>query len=278
MTGAADGRPAERYTAQVPRHRTATAVLLLHLLLGWIVLRDRPPSVLPPSGSGPDEVRLRLIEPAEMPAPAARTRGRRAEAQALDPEGPLRTALPEPSAPAERVAERATPEPAAGSPAPLPSPLPMPQSTPARGESAVAGSGGTAAGSGTGQARTTGSGFGSGAGAGGGGGRAGGRRSGGGTETITLAQWETTEFQGFRTYYPVDARRLRLRGEVTLICHVRLDRSVRQCRVERERPSGYGFGQATVRASREFRVLPPRVNGAEVDNALVRIPIGWRPD
>ena len=93
-------------------------------------------------------------------------------------------------------------------------------------------------------------------------------------QTIGAAQWvEMMSWQELQSFLPWSARRMGIEGYVTLICRVRLDRTVHGCRVEQETPDGQGFGRAALRASRRFLVYPRRVDGDEVADGLVRIPI-----
>lgn len=259
------------YSAETPRRRTALAVLLIHILLLLLLLTLQPPEpLLPPLRVEANPISIRPIEEPVVvpldPVERAAPRTRDSEVQRPFPDAPR------PPSPFERRATEApgNPSPAAGSPAPMPSPVPTPYATPALGQSAVLGTGGTTNGSGTGIAGTGGTGAGGrggGAGAGDGGG-------GGGAAGIATARWAfMMRYERLLSFYPPEARRARIDGRVTLVCRVRLNKSVHSCEVEQEVPAGLGFGRAAMRASREFQVHPRRVNGRAVNDGLVRIPI-----
>jgi TonB family protein len=274
MNGLVERSTGSGYCADVPRRRAATIVLLLHILLLVLMSRAAPEVPLPAEPRPiPIDVTLppldppvvpppRVTLPAERAAPGDRVARVEAPARRPGPAGPAPGPIaPEPPAP---------PQPAAGSPAPMSTPLPVPASTPARGESAVAGTGGSSAGSGTGHAGAGGGGGGAGGGGGGGGRRARARPP----ETIAAARWvEMMGWEELQSYLPWSARQAGMEGYVTLICRVRLDRTVHGCRIERELPDSYGFGRAALRASRRFLVYPRRVDGVEIADGLVRIPI-----
>lgn len=258
------------YRAETPRRRTALFVLLIHILLLLLLLTLQPPEPLPPPlrvEANPISIRpieepvVVPLDPVEIAVPSLRE----TEIQSPFPDSPQRPS------PFERRATDApgNPSPAAGAPAPMPSPIPMPNATPALGQSAILGTGGTTDGSGTGIAGTGGTGAG---GRGGGAGSGGG--GGGGAAGIATARWAfMMRYERLLSFYPPEARRARIDGRVTLVCRVRLNKSVHSCEVEQEMPAGLGFGRAAMRASREFQVHPRRVNGRAVNNGLVRIPI-----
>lgn len=263
------------YKAETPKGRTAAVVLALHLLLLFLVLSLRPPDLPPPPVQGTTLTPIQLTKP-EVVAPTDEP----VERSALQRE--VQRLLPE-------VSHRRSPEgfdgrrtdvapgpssPAPGSPAMMPNPIPTPQGTPATGQSAVAGSGGLTNGSGTGSAGTGGAGTGvEGTGDGYGDGYGDGSDGGGGA-VIGSARWVTMmHYERLLSFHPREAREARINGRVTLICRVRLNQRVHGCQVEQETPNGLGFGQAAMRASREFRVHPRRIDGREVKDGWVRIPI-----
>jgi TonB family protein len=61
-------------------------------------------------------------------------------------------------------------------------------------------------------------------------------------------------------------------GDVLLVCRVRLNRHVHDCRVLAERPSGYELGAAAIAASHIFRVWPAKQAGKAIDDAWVVVP------
>lgn len=76
-------------------------------------------------------------------------------------------------------------------------------------------------------------------------------------------------------YYPDKARKEGVNGRATIECTVEESGNLIDCTVIDEAPVGYGFGEATVRASAKFRMKPRTVNGAPVRGATVRVPIIW---
>ncbi|MEO1045950.1 MAG: energy transducer TonB [Pseudomonadota bacterium] len=93
------------------------------------------------------------------------------------------------------------------------------------------------------------------------------------------ARWvrKMTYYQ-LRRYYPKAALRNKVSGEVELICNVKLNRRVRDCFVESETPAGAGFGQASLTASKRFRIFPREIDGEPVDGAPVLITIWYDPE
>lgn len=178
------------------------------------------------------------------------------------PPEPLR---PQPRAPLHDM--RAAPEPAPRAPGPPPTVADatiVPSAAPAPAPAPVAADGSGVAGVGTG------AGGGNGAGAGGSG--SGGR----GLPVFRPASWAvvpgTPELEPFN---PPLARQRSVNGTVLLSCHVLRSRRLADCRVVRERPRGYGFGQAGLNASRTFLVDPPMRGEAVLENEWVEIPIAF---
>ncbi len=64
----------------------------------------------------------------------------------------------------------------------------------------------------------------------------------------------------FQDLYPQRAVEACRNGQVDLACVVRANGRV-DCEVARERPRGWGFGEASLRAVRRFRVAPYNVEG-----------------
>lgn len=75
--------------------------------------------------------------------------------------------------------------------------------------------------------------------------------------------------------YPARAVRAGREGRVVLDCIVRADGRV-QCSVESEDPPGFGFGEASLRASRLFRMSPQLEDGKPSEGGRVRVPITWQ--
>jgi protein TonB len=75
--------------------------------------------------------------------------------------------------------------------------------------------------------------------------------------------------------YPERAQRMSVEGDASIRCVVTTEGLLTSCVVVSERPTGYGFGEATVRASSRWRVKPAMRNGVPVEG-VVTIPIRWR--
>lgn len=75
-------------------------------------------------------------------------------------------------------------------------------------------------------------------------------------------------------YYPEEATDRTVSGRATVLCGVRIDTTLADCKVLSERPAGIGFGEAAVRlATREFRIRPQTRDGVPVEGSTVRIPV-----
>jgi protein TonB len=256
MAGAIRAR-SQGYRSAPPRWGSAAAVLLLHFLLALLVLSQRPAALERPAE------RVETIPLSIPPLEAPREEFTVALAPPEEPSRE-RPARPLPPAPEPRSAgareERLSP----AAPAPLPG-SPAPTATPTGTTAAPSGTG-TGAGSGAGSGTGGGSGAGSGGVDGGGGGGAAGREP-----EIAPARWAGAMlWERLNGYHPPGALRRGVAGWATLVCRVRLDRTVHSCGVEQESDPAEGFGRAAVRASREFRIHPRQVDGVEIDNGRVR--------
>ena len=73
---------------------------------------------------------------------------------------------------------------------------------------------------------------------------------------------------------PQSARRARQAGRTSISCVIRLDETLDDCRIVSESPSGFGFGEAGLQASRFFRYRPPSTaSGRPVEGQRVTISV-----
>lgn len=73
--------------------------------------------------------------------------------------------------------------------------------------------------------------------------------------------------------YPAAARAAGLGGRVSLYCTFRADGSLEEnCLIENEQPAGYGFGEAALALSRQFRAADS-IEGASIEGRGVKLPV-----
>lgn len=79
-------------------------------------------------------------------------------------------------------------------------------------------------------------------------------------------------------FYPARAARREISGKVTMVCKVKADGRLSDCRIAAETPKGEAFGQAALRLAPKFRMIPPddlRSNAGEVTIPIVfQVPEG----
>jgi TonB family protein len=79
-------------------------------------------------------------------------------------------------------------------------------------------------------------------------------------------------------FYPEAARAAGLEGRVVLSCVVAGDGVLSDCVVIEETPRGKGFGEASIKAARLFRMNYRTTEGQPIEGARIKIPIRWRLD
>lgn len=76
--------------------------------------------------------------------------------------------------------------------------------------------------------------------------------------------------------YPRQALAEAVEGRATIQCRVTADGRLDACVVTGEAPAGYGFGEAALALSVEFRMRPLSRDGSAAGGDVVRIPILFR--
>ncbi len=81
----------------------------------------------------------------------------------------------------------------------------------------------------------------------------------------------------FDRFYPPRARERGKEGRVTLDCVVGATGAI-ACRVARESPEGWGFGDAALKIAPSFRLAPRLEDGRATEGGTVRVDIAFRLD
>lgn len=92
---------------------------------------------------------------------------------------------------------------------------------------------------------------------------------------LTGVTWlEQPDARDYARYYPERAQEREVEGRATVECLV--DASGRlSCTITSEDPPGYGFGEATLRVSRHFRVAAATRDGQATTGGRIRRTIRW---
>ena len=80
-----------------------------------------------------------------------------------------------------------------------------------------------------------------------------------------------------RREHPPAAFRARQGGRGEVSCVIRADTTLEACRLVRETPPGYGFGEAALRAARYFRLQPPTRDGVTLAGERVTFGVEFGP-
>ena len=85
---------------------------------------------------------------------------------------------------------------------------------------------------------------------------------------------EQPNVRDYARYYPARAQERDQEGRATLDCIVAVDGRL-ACTITSEDPPGWGFGEATLRVSRHFRVAPQTRDGQPTAGGRFRRTIRW---
>lgn len=68
---------------------------------------------------------------------------------------------------------------------------------------------------------------------------------------------------------------MQVEGRATISCTVTARGTLEGCSVVSEDPQDYGFGDATLKASKLFKMKPKTLDGSPIEGGTVRIPLRW---
>ena len=77
-------------------------------------------------------------------------------------------------------------------------------------------------------------------------------------------------------YYPALAQKLNISGRVSIQCIVDAVGTLNTCTVVSEDPPGYGFGEATLKLTRLFRVRPMTIDGIPTAGGIFKKTVVWQ--
>lgn len=78
------------------------------------------------------------------------------------------------------------------------------------------------------------------------------------------------------TYYPERASRTESTGRTKLTCTVLASGKLSDCQVSEETPADMGFGAATLKLSKIFKLRPKTLDGAPVSGGTWTTVIKWQ--
>jgi periplasmic protein TonB len=88
---------------------------------------------------------------------------------------------------------------------------------------------------------------------------------------------ERPNARDFARYFPPRALDRGVSGRVVLDCLVDAGGRL-ACSVESETPTGWGFGDASLRAAQHFRVAAATADGRPTSDGRLRVPLTWRAE
>jgi periplasmic protein TonB len=93
---------------------------------------------------------------------------------------------------------------------------------------------------------------------------------------LTGIRWlQQPDGDDYTDLYPSRAEQREMEGRVVIDCTVAADGRI-ACTVASEDPPGWGFGEATLRVSRRFRVAPQTADGTPTAGGTFRKTIRWQ--
>ena len=93
---------------------------------------------------------------------------------------------------------------------------------------------------------------------------------------ITQPDWaRRPNAEDLQRYFPERALRMGVSGTATISCQVRANGTLENCSVVSENPDDQGFGDATLKASKLFKMRPQTKDGSPTEGGQVRIPLRW---
>jgi protein TonB len=81
--------------------------------------------------------------------------------------------------------------------------------------------------------------------------------------------------RAFEKYYPSRALEREKTGKVRLRCKVTANGSLTGCQVLNEDPPNWGFGDASMKITREFSVNPATADGRPTDGGVIEFTVSW---
>ncbi len=76
-------------------------------------------------------------------------------------------------------------------------------------------------------------------------------------------------------YFPDRAQRLNVNGKASLSCTVTEQGKLTDCSITNEDPPDQGFGDATLKVAKIFKLKPKTLDGAPVAGGKVQVVIRW---
>ncbi len=94
---------------------------------------------------------------------------------------------------------------------------------------------------------------------------------------ITMPDWAAKpDGRDIVSVYPPAARAAQLEGHATIGCEVGVEGRLHECKVLAEDPPEQGFGEAALKLSPFFRMLPMTKDGHPVGGGTIRIPVRFQ--